>query len=438
MHVNKESDVIFNGVTFTDPTNKSSNATSVYASGFDSKIVFEGCTFKDLQWEAIQITPLAGAEIVVSNCYFSNSKTMAESGVQQNRYVQIEVTDTSADISKIKATITNNIFENVVQSAFGGNGYFKDSAVTVYGVPHSNITLGGNVFCGVVAADALNNPNYLWISDGRSEKLRYDGFSVAENVNSSDDFSAAVADGKPVYMTGNITLPEQLETAGDITVIGNGNELASPAGATRIVNVTGEVCDNVTLNFKDVKLVGPTSGTYTRGISIYDSENVTVNIEDCELSANYYAFNIASASNNTVLNIKDSVVTGWAAFQTHSPYSKVTFENCTLIGLNDKGYNAEGWNDFATIVINGFTEGNPDLQGAHDGEFVFKNCRIEANQTTGNNQYFLSVRAANTTVMVENCTFFKDGVQIPTSELNNEKYISVYPEVYDTFKYIIK
>ena len=31
---------------------------------------------------------------------------------------------------------------------------------------------------------------------------------------------------------------------------------------------------------------------------------------------------------------------------------KATFENCTLIGNNDKTYNAEGWNDFATIVIN--------------------------------------------------------------------------------------
>ena len=138
-------------------------------------------------------------------------------------------------------------------------------------------------------------------------------------------------------------------------------------------------------------------------------------MDDCSLSANYYALNVASANEKVEAVIRNTVLTGWCAFQTHSPYTNVTFENCTLKGINDKPYNADGWNEFATIVINGYTEGNPDPQGAHDCTITFRNCRIEATQTTDNRQLLLSVRALNTTINAENCTFFVDGVQIPST-----------------------
>ena len=59
--------------------------------------------------------------------------------------------------------------------------------------------------------------------------------------------------------------------------------------------------------------------------------------------------------------------------------------------------------------------GNPDPNGAHDTTLTFKNCRIEATQTTGNEQYLLSVRAMGTVINVENCTFYIDGEQIDST-----------------------
>ena len=252
-------------------------------------------------------------------------------------------------------------------------------------------------------------------------------------VATADELTKAVADGENVSLTAPIELSERLEVKKDITINGNGNAITIPTD--RVINLAN-IAEPITVTLNNVDLNGPTQGTYTRGISIYDVPKVKVVMDNCSLSANYYAINLASAAPNAEIVVKNTTLTGWCAFQTHSPYSNVTFENCTLIGLNDKEFNADGWNDFATVVVNGYSEGNPDPDGAHGGTFTFKNCRIEANQTTGNTQYLLSVRAKNTTLIAENCSFYVDGTEVSIEDVPN--YVSVYPEVIDSFNFTLK
>ena len=252
-------------------------------------------------------------------------------------------------------------------------------------------------------------------------------------VATAYELTKAVADGENVSLTAPIELSERLEVKKDITINGNGNAITIPTD--RVINLAN-IAEPITVTLNNVDLNGPTQGTYTRGISIYDVPKVKVVMDNCSLSANYYAINLASAAPNAEIVVKNTTLTGWCAFQTHSPYSNVTFENCTLIGLNDKGFNADGWNDFATVVVNGYSEGNPDPDGAHGGTFTFKNCRIEANQTTGNTQYLLSVRAKNTTLIAENCSFYVDGTEVSIEDVPN--YVSVYPEVIDSFNFTLK
>ena len=252
-------------------------------------------------------------------------------------------------------------------------------------------------------------------------------------VATADELTKAVADGENVSLTAPIELSERLEVKKDITINGNGNAITIPTD--RVINLAN-IAEPITVTLNNVDLNGPTQGTYTRGISIYDVPKVKVVMDNCSLSANYYAINLASAAPNAEIVVKNTTLTGWCAFQTHSPYSNVTFENCTLIGLNDKGFNADGWNNFATVVVNGYSEGNPDPDGAHGGTFTFKNCRIEANQTTGNTQYLLSVRAKNTTLIAENCSFYVDGTEISIEDVPD--YVSVYPEVIDSFNFTLK
>ena len=233
-----------------------------------------------------------------------------------------------------------------------------------------------------------------------------------------------MAEGKTAVLTEDIDLTEKIEVTGNVAIDGNGHSITN--GVDRVLDIHDQT-EPITITLSNVDLVGPTTGTYTRGISLYkNSEPVTLIMDNCSASANYYAINLASANANVKVVVRNSEITGWCAFQTHSPNADITFENCTLKGINDKDYNAEGWNDFATIVINGYTDGNPDPGGAHNCTLTFKDCRIEATQTTGNHQRLFSVRAMGTVINLENCTFYVDGTQIDANDIGS--YIGVSSE----------
>ena len=234
-------------------------------------------------------------------------------------------------------------------------------------------------------------------------------------VATADELAAALANGQDVILTAPVQMPEVIEIKNDVTIYGGENgQLLVPDNADRVINVNDNT-EPVTLTLSNVNVVGPTTGTYTRGVSVYGNTDVTIVADNSSVSANYYALNIASENDNVKATIRNTTLTGWCAFQTWSAGTKATFENCTLIGNNDKGYNADGWNNFATVVINENTTGV---------ELTFNNCRIEANQTTGNKQYLLSVRASGAKVTLNNCTFFADGAEIANENLSN--YLNIY------------
>ena len=256
------------------------------------------------------------------------------------------------------------------------------------------------------------------------------------SVSTSEELEKMVADGKPVALENDITLTGALQASGDVTIVGNGHKLNIPAGTDRVINVA-ETSEPVTITLKDVDMPGPTTGTYTRGISIWEAEEeVTIVMDNCSLGANYYAINSAFGNDKINAVIRNSTISGWAVLNTHSPYANLTFENCTLIGNNDKPYNADGWNGFATFVFDN-ASGNPDPDGAHDCTLNFKNCRIEANSDTDNAQYFFSIRAINTTINAENCTFVKNGKELTTMDEITSN-ISVRDYALDSFVFNVK
>ena len=249
-----------------------------------------------------------------------------------------------------------------------------------------------------------------------SEGNQYDADAeYAIPVATADELANALASGEDVVLTAPIQMPEVIQVKGDVAIYGGENgQLLVPDNADRVINITDNT-EPVTLTLSNVDVVGPTTGTYTRGVSVYGTTDVTIVADNSSVYANYYALNIASANDNVKAVVRNTTLTGWCAFQTWSYGTKATFENCTLIGNNDKGYNAAGWNNFATIVIN---------EGTTNTELTFKNCRIEANQTTGNKQYLLSVRAAGAKVTLDNCTFFANGAEIADGDLGD--YLNIY------------
>ena len=236
-------------------------------------------------------------------------------------------------------------------------------------------------------------------------------------VSSIAELQEALASGKDISLTTDLVLPAQIEVTGDFTIQGNGNTLTAPASGTRIVNIADQT-EPVTVNLSGLVL---DASDKERGVSLYGNADVELNIDNCTLDASFYAVNLASENPNANVHIADSTIEGWCAFQTWSENTTAVFDRCTLVGNNDKSYNAAGWNNFSTIVIN---------TTATNANLTFNDCKIEANQTTGNIQDLFSVRASGAQINLNSCSFFVDGVEIPVEDLGS--YVTVYtPEADD-------
>lgn len=158
---------------------------------------------------------------------------------------------------------------------------------------------------------------------------------------------------------------------------------------------------NVTL--KNLTIVGPTSGSYTRGLNIGDTGTIVV--DNCRISSSNYAIN---AIKDSVIDLKitDSTVTGWAALNIWSGGVKVNASDSTFVGTNNKA--AGSSNGFATICLEGDTTQVEDV-AASNMNMNFTNCTITAVSPSGNWQALVAYNnsagegSKNNTVTFSNC-----------------------------------
>ena len=139
VNVYPTANVSFKNVNFATPDNANDNASSVYASELEGKVVFDGCTFTNPQWECIQITPKDGAEIIVTNCTFvvdGNGTYAQAGGTKVERMLHIQNTAASG---KYTAVITDNTFIGV--------DLCRNAVIDVDDIAaFANVTCGGNTF----------------------------------------------------------------------------------------------------------------------------------------------------------------------------------------------------------------------------------------------------------------------------------------------------
>lgn len=254
-----------------------------------------------------------------------------------------------------------------------------------------------------------------------SSKIEY---GAVIGTKSYEKLSEAVNDSQEndvITVLKDIEETEAIEIKKSLTINGNNYSVKCPNGyGERVINVN-ENSNDINLIINDFKIVGPTSGEYTRGLSVWQNTGkVYIELNNCELSANYYALNIAGANNHVEVLVNDSSLVGWCAAQSWSSNANFTFNDSKLVGNNDKGYNADGWNDFATLVIN---------KDAKNNNVILNNCIIEANQTTGNMQYLSSIRSSGNKFTLEGCSYFADGIELSLEELG--AYLNLYPSAID-------
>lgn len=128
--------------------------SSVYASGLTGKLTITDCIFDTADWEAIQITPKAGAEIIINNNIFKHP----DSTWQQNRYIHVETrTDDGKNYAynvDFKITVENNDFYNVSTG-------LKETAIEIYyPASQADINISGNYFDDIDITKSYTTATY--------------------------------------------------------------------------------------------------------------------------------------------------------------------------------------------------------------------------------------------------------------------------------------
>ena len=174
IHANKGAEM--RNITFRQPENKNRNASFIYAASLSNELIIENCTFVDTQWDAIQVTPTAGANIEIKNNIFRTTENIdSVNDGKCERYIHVQAVkeNIGADFS---VTITGNTFENIDKC--------RNSVIDVDNLASkSKITVGQNKFSGVTVTED-NLGSVIWIVTGSN---------LSKNEATMDDYNAFVS-----------------------------------------------------------------------------------------------------------------------------------------------------------------------------------------------------------------------------------------------------
>lgn len=119
VHFDKSGGTVQN-VVFQDINNIQNKLSAIYASRLTGEISVTGCTFDNVDWDAIQITPEAGSRIVIRGNSFRDS----DPAVRQQRFIHIEAPKNNGGAyysENVSVTVTDNVMDtdNLNNAAMG-------------------------------------------------------------------------------------------------------------------------------------------------------------------------------------------------------------------------------------------------------------------------------------------------------------------------------
>ena len=186
---------------------KTGNQSAIYASGLTGEAVITGCTFNNIDWDAIQITPKEGSSIEIIDNVFEHTNTTDT----QLRYVHIQSAYSFLGMA-VNMVITDNKFfasgnksDNVCSI---GAWYVNDNAKVV--------NLSGNYFDDVTSAEVSDIGNsHLFPARSTPDAVTDDyqpvAYDKAEGPNYYSTLQEAI-DNTEKYVRLMIDAPDQTAT----------------------------------------------------------------------------------------------------------------------------------------------------------------------------------------------------------------------------------
>lgn len=160
---------------------KTGNQSAIYASGLTGKAVITGCTFDNIDWDAIQITPTETAGIVITDNVFKHTNTTDT----QLRYVHIQYTASFFGVPISELTITDNQFYTTENT----DDFFCSIGIWKVNKDTPNLKLNGN-----------------YVEDYSTTEVSVIGLGYLFPARSTpdavtDDYRPVAYNGTEIYMT---------------------------------------------------------------------------------------------------------------------------------------------------------------------------------------------------------------------------------------------
>lgn len=292
---------------------------------------------------------------------------------------------TTIEFSKLPETVyeAGDYSENEI------NAKLKAISVKVSGVD-TEINLTNNILTvsGFNAA-TLKTPgtyNLVVVYGSASVVFCYTVVAKVEPkpVSTAKELADAIAAGGIIELEADIIITSQLNISKSVIVYGNGHKITANDPATRIFNVQGDdkakvKAANIKISLYDLDLVS----NGQRCISLYYTQNIELNINNCKLSAKSYTLNLASFNEGTKINVDNSEISGWAAINIWSNGADIIVKNSKISSYSNETAHS---NSFGTIVLNGGAKDNDGIgikagDTGQNNNLTFEKCQISAEQS---------------------------------------------------------
>lgn len=160
---------------------KTGNQSAIYASGLTGKAVITGCTFDNIDWDAIQITPTETAGIEITGNVFKHTNTTDT----QLRYVHIQYTAGYFGVAISELTITDNQFYTTENT----DDFFCSIGIWKVNKNTPNLQLSGNYVEDYSTTEvSVIGLGYLFPARSTPDAVK-------------DDYQPVAYNGTEIYMT---------------------------------------------------------------------------------------------------------------------------------------------------------------------------------------------------------------------------------------------
>lgn len=305
IYISKNGGTVQN-VNFENIHNASNKKSAIYSEKLEGTATITGCTFDNCDWDAIQIIPVADANVVITNNVFSDD---SEDGITQKRYIHVqssENVDFSATITenvmlgnnggpmdvyyptdKTKLNLTNNYIEvvddNLCILIADDNGFAGELAFPAYTTAEKEETYSPEAYVqstqyaakfysafaeAVTAAENAEEPgnpkvislvtnviDAYTMSEGQTLKVKKNGKSITVKAPEELVLQSSIADGITTYTLAEADI-EYTAANGTVSYKSWSNTVISASGTYKLLRditasariVPGALTSNVTLD----------------------------------------------------------------------------------------------------------------------------------------------------------------------------------------------